>query len=584
MWMPSDYGVKVLVVFHPDYIKESNTLAAYESVLKEEGVPYASVNVFQLMRKVPDELVKTVPVVLLPDGILQNVPKQFGEWIKQYLAQGGNIAVIYDVGIKDNNGNYMERATLADIVGLNYITYHTLAAKAFTYGQLRFVSPEKRDFFQIPPGKTLDELVLSSYGYGSLQYPVARNVPIREISDGAIYAYSDTGKSEALPAILLTDYAKGKVLYVNIPLGYLKGNSDDMPLRSILRTYLFTVAEVPHIANVDQGQGGIVINWHIDSSVEHATLPAMQAGGLLRPGLQSSFHVTAGGFRDYPKDRLGYDAAGAGKDLTLMLKNYGVIGSHGGWAHNWFIENILNGSLNEQDIRKYIALNNDVLEKITGNKVTEYSAPGGLHPQPVMTHMLGDMGIIAYYYTGDTGSAPNRTFYDGKMVSDKVIAFPVMPLGRTASLGEMQDLHYTQDKVGEWLGDILAYAARNRTVRLVYSHPYDIGEYPTAIKEFLDKAEALQAAGEISVRPMSYYASFFLRFLKTTYSFDLHDKQLVVSLKNPEGLAGITVALPKAKYQKPNWEGGRVKEDERYYYLVVPDGQETEKIITINSR
>jgi competence protein ComGC len=33
--------IKVLLVYHPDYLKNSpHILAAYESVLQEEGVPY----------------------------------------------------------------------------------------------------------------------------------------------------------------------------------------------------------------------------------------------------------------------------------------------------------------------------------------------------------------------------------------------------------------------------------------------------------------------------------------------------------------------------------------------------------------
>ncbi|WP_371360980.1 hypothetical protein [Sporomusa malonica] len=586
MVVPKEDEIRVLLVYHPAYLKNApHILAAYESVLQEEGVPYETVDVLQLTRVDAGKLVKTVPVVIMPDNLLQSVPAQFDDWTKQYLANGGNIAVIYDAGIRDDHGHFREHAAFADIIGLNYITYSTAGTEAYGYGYVRFSSKENRDFFQIPMGKTIDGLVLSSYGYGPLKYPLARNVSVRDIPETGIYAYSEAANNERFPSLVLTEYAKGRVLYVNLPLGHLKANTDDLPLRSMLRTFLFDVVEIPHITNVEQGQGGIVINWHIDSSIEHTTLPAMQAEGFLRPGLRASFHITAGDFRDTPLDRLGYDAVGAGRGLTTLLKGYGVIGSHGGWAHNWFSENITKGAFAEPEIREFIAKNNISLETVVGYKVIEYSAPSGLHPQPATTKILEDMGFIAYYYTGDTGSGPNRTFYEGKMVSDKVIAFPVMPFGRTASLGEMYDLdHKNETEVTEWLFSILSYAARNRTVRLVYSHPYDIEAYPQAMKAFIDRAEAMQAAGEITVRPMSDFARFFLRFMSTTYAFRVKEKQLVISLKNLDDLAGITIALPKKSCQKPTAEGIVVREDERYYYLTVVGKNEKEKLITADTR
>ena len=584
MALPLQKEIKVLLVYNSNYLKDANhILAAYESVLQEEGIPFESMECRQLIATPVDDLVGRVPAIILPDNLLQTVPEDFKIWIEKYLEKGGNIAVIYDVGVRNENGAFKDRSDFADLIGLNYITYSTSGVAAYDMGHVKFTSEANREFFQIPFGKTLDSLTLSSYNYGALQYPIARNEKVRDVPESSIYAYGITANKEQFPLVVMNDYAKGKVIYVNLPLGYLKAYSDDLPLRAILRTFLFDVIEIPHIMNVEQGRGGLVINWHVDSDIEHIALPFLLKNGYMRKEIAASFHITAGDFFLKPGDDTGFDADGAGKHLILQLKNYGIIGSHGGWAHNWFSQNIVNGVFKEKEIREYIAKNNECLEKIVGYKITEYAAPNGAHPQPAATKALEDLGMIAYYYTGDTGSAPNRVFYDGKMVSDKVIAFPLMPFGKTASIWEMKAIGKKQEsEVKEWFYSTLDYVASNRTVRMIYSHPYDIQNYPQTIKEFLDKVIVMQSNGEIAVHPMSYFAEFFLRFLKTTYSFSCEGKQLVIYLNNPDGLSGITVALPKREFIKPVADDIMLQQDDRYYYVTVVGANEKEKYIKVD--
>jgi len=579
-------AVKVLVAYQQNFLdKDPQLLAGYESVLQEEGVPYAQVNVLQLTAMKPVDAAKRVPAVILPDGLLQNVPQAFATWVRQYVAAGGNVAIIYDVGVKDAKGFYLDKAALAELVGLNYMTYSKLGAEAYATGNIRFSSTSSRDFFQIPFGKTVEQLTLSSYGYGALTYPIARNEAVRPLPASAIYAYGVTEKQEEFPALVVADVGKGKALYVNLPLGYLKAYSDDLPMRAILRTFLFDVVGMPHLLNVPYARGGLVINWHVDSDIEHVSLPYLLKKGVLRKEIPASIHITAGDFFLTPHDNAGFDADHWGKKIVLQLKDYGVIGSHGGWAHNWFSGNISKGIFKDKEIRENIVKNNESLEKIIGYKITEYSAPNGVHPQPVATEILQDLGVIAYYYTGDSGSAPNRVFHSGKMVSDQVIAFPIMPFGKSGSIGEMKLLeNKPAQEVGEWYTQTLNYVIRNRTMRLIYTHPYDFQHYPQAMTAFFDRVVFLQSNKEIAVQPMSEYAKFLLRFLKTTAVFSQEGKKLVIRLANPEGLGGISVAVPKQGYARPEVDGIAVQEDERYYYLVIEEQDGKEKQIVVDSR
>jgi len=254
---------------------------------------------------------------------------------------------------------------------------------------------------------------------------------------------------------------------------------------------------------------------------------------------------------------------------------YGTIGSHGGWGHNWFAEKIESCAFAEKDIEHNIARNNDCLASITGYPITEYAAPKGVHPAEA-TKALERLGIKAYYYTGDTGSAPNRSFLNGKMVSGKVFAFPVMPLENDASLYEMSEASRTEKEVTDWLLSIPDYAEHNKTVRLFYSHIHDIqSDYPGSVKRLERYLIERQTAGGLRVDTMAYFAGFLERFLKTSYTFNSARYGLSFKASNPERLGGITAAIPADRFKKP--EGRQGYEDpDGYYYVKLNDTKNDE--------
>ena len=229
-------------------------------------------------------------------------------------------------------------------------------------------------------------------------------------------------------------------------------------------------------------------------------------------------------------------------------------------------------------IRRYIKKNKKCLESITAYPILEYSAPVGVHQQPVTTKILENMGFNSYYYTGDGGSAPNRTFIYGKMVSEKVIAFPMSPNGNYASLQEMKKAGVAEKDVQKWLTDLVDYVIEKRTTRLFYSHLNDVFEYPQAVSNFLQYAKLKQASGELQVEPMSEIASFFQRFLKTKYAFEHQGNNLSILLRNTNGLDGITVAVPRDVYRVDEMRNIVKSEDKNYYYLTIKEDVK-EKII-----
>jgi hypothetical protein len=579
--------MNVLLIHNPKITgNQKHILAAYKSVFEEEGIPFKAVAPSFLLSSDPEDLVATYPVIVLPDRIARALPSDMKFWIKEYLEKGGDVALIYDAGSQNLKFQFLNKTIFSDLVGVNYVLYNQLpdSSDAYTTAYLRFKDDQATRFFQVPPGKTNAKHFVSGYSYGQLVFPVARSRTNPQLAKKDIYAYCETERGDTYPAIILKNVFSGRLLYVNLPLGHLKAESDDLLLRAIMRTFLFKVAKIPHLLSTPDGKAGLVINWHIDWNEDRKGLQFMKENGFFTNEIKYSIHNTAGDFTDRPNDGLGFDAAGRGKNILKSVLKYGTLGSHGGWAHNWFYSNILNGNFKEKEIEKYIKLNNKTLEAISGYPVTEYSAPNGVHPQPLATNILERNGVIAYYYTGDSGSAPNRTFFDKKMVSKNVIAFPVLSYRKVASFFEMNRDGISKDEIKDWLHGLLDFLLENRTIRLIYSHSYDVAPYyPNTFKAFLLKVDQACKEGKLNAKPMSYFAKFLQRFLLTKYRFKRKPNRMEVHIKNPEGIWGIAMAIPKDKYEISHIKGVQIETQGDYYYLIFKESI-NEKTFTVNYR
>jgi hypothetical protein len=577
--MSRSQQMRVMVTYNPKYLKQyRHVLDAYVSVLEEEGVAYECIDQHLLLAVDPDALAATVPAVIFPDSLCRRMPIGFEPWLARYLKAGGGVAAIYDPAVKDSQDAYLPETLFNRFSGIDHVAFNRLADRAYTTGHIKFKDAAAVRDCEIPFGKLDSDLYLCGYGYGRLHYPVARSqIMVDPAVQPApkVLATAVVDDGEAYPAIVTRRYGKGLVFYVNMPLGHLKANADDLPLRSMLRFFLFNRLKIPHLMNVPYGKGGIVLNWHHDSNGDWPYLEQMIESGFFRPNLNYSMHITAGDSLDRPGDHKGFDACGKGKRFVEMLTPYGTIGSHGGWYHNWFALNAESGAFGKNEIKRYIQKNNRCLESLTGRKIVEYSAPNGVHPQPLMTEILAELGIAAYYYTGDSGAAPNRTFFDGRMLSDRQIAFPVMPLIDKASLEEFDANGYDEAVVRQWLQRTVAYAIRNKVVRLLYSHPYDLFEtaqrrdYRPAFISFLDLMEQAQANGHLNVQSMSYFADFMLQMLETKYSFTIQPNGLDVSVRKPVGLQGLTLAFPQDKFRPPHRDVGQIQSGIDFFFVTL---------------
>lgn len=533
---------EVGLVYQPELEKQKPFLrAAYDAVLDEEGTAHRWFTVDELFTLDFHGLPRRVPALIFPDGLDRTLRADAADRLAEYMQAGGHIALIFDVGVQDPTGTWRFGGALAQQAGVEYLQYDQLREGTYRKQPVRFVDAEAARAWGIPPGRLNAGRVLGAYSYGGLIYPVAL---AHVIAAGTRVYATSTGGS---PIITLRHQQKGSALWVGLPLGYIKAYSDDLLLRCVLRGFLFDVVKVPHLVAAPGGVGGLILNWHIDDHREAEGIPNLAASGILRPDLRYEFDVTAGPDDNAPGDGAGFNACGPNASLVQLLMRYGDIGDHGGWLHNYFAFQLVHGLLTPAQTEEYVRLNSQCLQSITGTPVRTYAAPEGVHPQPDFTRILERAGINAYYYAGDIGSAPNRTFARGSIVSPTAWAFPTMPDGFYVSLGEMLDAWLTADDVETWLNTTLDYIVNGRTIRLVYSHSYDLllaTGYIPAFKRFLDRLEAMQREGRIRVEPMEYFATFLTRFLKTRASYSLQGRSLLVALDNPEQLKDISMFVP----------------------------------------
>src|SRR5205085_4401382 len=185
--------------------------------------------------------------------------------------------------------------------------------------------------------------------------------------------------------------------FVNLPIGYLEARTDGLLLHSFLRYFGLRMLAVPYLAAVPDGVGGLVFNWHVDARSSITPLHTLLATGVFDQG-PFSIHITAGPDVDAFGDGKGLDIGHnpEGDRLIAEFQRRGhVIGSHGGWIHNYFGEHLSDN--NEGEFATYLQQNMDVLQRVTGKPIFEYSAPVGNHPQWV-TRWLERHGVLGEYF------------------------------------------------------------------------------------------------------------------------------------------------------------------------------------------
>lgn len=527
--------------------------------------------------------------VIYPDTIHKTITPLLANQLKDYVKLGGKLMLIYDAGTLDPRGNYYpDHSILSDLAGTQYALYSELLHDTIVSSYIGG-NKDNLDELEIPPGKAMDPnsqysmtsknnyLVITGYQLGALKYSYFATQGIDPTAD----VLMTTPDKKQVIADTNT-YGKGEVLFVNLPLIYLWAQTDGMFIHGFLHYFADQVLNVPILSAVPNGVGGLVMNWHVESSASLVPLSILQQAGIFKQH-PYSIDVTAGPDSNKAGDGLGLDVLHnpiTQKWLHYFLETGQVVGTDGGWMHNyygWYVNDN-----NQSEFQKYLTWNIDALEKVTGVKMLEYTPPLANVPQWSINY-LASRGIIGYYSASSTGAPPIENIRNGVFDPPNVWAFPVLLYGRAGVFEDFNRAHISSDKIQAWLLAATDFTMRHHTIRLIYFHPPGLMNYNNlfpnginymgAIGAWLDLAKELSDKHEFSWYTMAGQAQFLNTRKLTTWTTTKTNDQEVITATNPVSLANQAWFIKKSTCLKPQIivGTGQVNEDDDLWVVVADD-------------
>jgi hypothetical protein len=352
-------------------------------------------------------------------------------------------------------------------------------------------------------------------------------------------------------AAACNNVGQGSVLFVNLPLGFLKQSTDGVWLHGFLHYFAADLLHLPVLSPVPQGVGGLVFNWHLCYGGYKEPLLALRQAGVFKQG-PFSIHITAGPDMADFGDGLGWDLPHNPfmRDLLRKFANDGhQVASHGGWLHDYFGLNV--NESNQALFEPFLLMNKNAVEAATGRPMLEYSAPVGNQPEWITTWME-QRGVLAYYFTGNAGMGMTRSYRNGRLRNPSIWSIPVSNYGSSTSFEDFTENGIGHAEAATWLTAMANFGAMNRVARMIYEHPQGAYDYADALLTLLVRAAAFQRLGSFRWYTMAGLARFMNQREKTTWNVSQGtDGALTITATHPETLKDVTWVLPKAYYSMP---------------------------------
>lgn len=358
----------------------------------------------------------------------------------------------------------------------------------------------------------------------------------------------------------LQSVGSGRVMFVNLPLTYLKGRTDALPMHGMLQYFVKHVLGSAQLANVPNGVPGVIFNWHLDSMEAQRPMRALEQAGIFNTGT-TSMHMTAGPDTINIGDQLGFDLNNNSTAQAFMrrmdAKGHSV-GSHGGWIHDYYGLNA--SETNGGDFLQYLVLNRQAVDGTLGHLSRDYSAPQGNNPRWAMD-WLEQQGVVGVYFGGHTGLGVTRQYRDGDLRNSNLWVVPVTPMGNYATFEEFQEFSVPKVDVIDWYHSLVDFGIAQNTVRMVYAHPPGAYAWIDVMKDLQAYAKA-QGVTKFQWYNMARLANFMTKRQQVQWSEQLVDGGVVqFRASHPADLGEMVWRLPKLRYLRPNTvNGGRVED------------------------
>jgi hypothetical protein len=536
--LSNQLGSADLLLLVPDGTGDSTAAAAiWLDAASEEGVALHMITMSEFLER--SDGADSTSALVLPDSLIRRSTAPVIARVIDFNHKGGSVMVVNDALMDIEDRVQPDAAPLADVVGLNY----GASVRSSAAAQPVLLSDRTRQLLRLPPGKTLpleapaanavlgeESAALSGYQYGVLRYPVFST---EGHFPGKVLLADAQG--DVVAGVRPKTASSGAVLFINLPLGFLKGRTDGLLLHAFLHYFAFDVCALPVMSVAPDDVGRLVFNWHIDSNAANVVLDDLDHYRLADDG-PFSIDVTAGPDVDVPGDKRGLDLAhnpAMQQSLKALSKRGDEIGSHGGWIHNYFGNNVDVEPTNEmrEDLEKNVA----AIKAVTGIAPREYSAPLGNQP-PWVTDWLEQHGFVGYYFTGNADMAPTRSYRDGVLRNHRIWSFPILVDGDIASFEEASEAQVSPHDMQQWLDRTTDFVADQGTIRTFYSHPHSFPKYQETLDRWLQHVDSLKRQKRFGWITMPQAAAFLDQRLATRWNLARKDHQLKLSADNPQSL------------------------------------------------
>ena len=566
---PLNVELKVALVFNQN---NSNILAAYQQILTEEGFPYELVPDSALLKYSAKKLKEKYGALIFPEEINQKIAPSTVKLVEEYVLQaGGKVFLGVDAGAVDDQNAWRAQELFSTLTGARYrlpdLNKKDPSPGDFHNKGILFIpaSSPLRSYFD--PGLFVNDILKVN------DYPVVED-GFLFLSDvqASILAYFRQDVFPEGEAVLQKNYpGGGMVLWVNGRPGLLKSQENiDFVLRSLLKYFLLEMVRLPRLVAAPGGTGGLVVAIHICSGAYFRDLDHIFAQKLLSSEILFSFFVTAGPDNDRSGDGRGVDILNPKKGgrYVDLLSRYGNIGSHGGWIHNYWSYHYEN--LSPEEKKKYIDLNYQALEAVTGHAVTEYAAPGGSHDAEA-NDFLAAWKTKAVSVPLAFHSPPTHGWFNGSQ-EKRFWLFGYTGTQSGTAFENMLAKGRKPQQITTDIEQLINTVVEKREIRLLYFHPVSIARHPDmwrAIQSYLLKQAT---EGNLSMRTMSDFADFLDRHQSVRFSVRKFVNGYSLQAISPFSLKEMTFALPlEAKAYVKRGKGLRVREKNGWAYITILD-------------
>lgn len=576
---------RTLVLLVPNEAALEQPVAqAWIDAAREEGLPLQAMTDDAFMRYSGNR--DSIAGVILPDIVHKAASDLLVSQLHSYVTAGGRLMIAYDAAVLDTHtGGYAPgQSRLSRLAGVRYAMYDDLRDLTIGSGPV-YGNPDAEKELGLQPGKLdykyssvpgLGEM--TTYGYVKLQHSYFRT----GVKSG-VHPIMTTAQGDVV--VGRNRFGKGEVLFSNLPLGYLKTRTDAYMLHRLLWHFGVEMAQLPRLSAVPNGEGGLVLNLHIDSSAAQAPLLQLEQWGWFKTG-PFSMHVTAGPDTYEPEDKLGLDLNNNPVMQEFLRRQAALgheMGNHGGWNHDIYGGLVTEG--NRTEFEPWLDYNNNAMVKALGKPMRTYSAPEG--NQPVWaTKWLERNGFKAYYTTADTGLGPTRTYYEGQRPDPKLWAFPVSNYLKIATFEELDDpkqaRSFTGGDIASFLIKLANYAADNRVSRLFYFHPPAAPRYTAVMEGLMAEAKRLAAQGRFRWYTMERLADFMTRREQVRWRVERDGRKLTLRADSQQGLKELTWVFPVSAGSQVEVKKGKAQARKQGNEWVVTAGDTRELVVVLH--